>query len=144
MNAAVRAVICTAVHHGVDVYAIHEGYHGLVTGGDLIKRMEPEDADGILHRGGTAIGTARSEEFRTRTAAGPPPGTWSSVASTHSLVIGGDGSLMGADLFRREWPDLLAELVDADEISPDAAKEHPFCVLLVWPVPSTTTCRAPT
>ncbi|BDX32226.1 hypothetical protein TUM20985_27730 [Mycobacterium antarcticum] len=66
MNAAVRAVICTAVHHGVDVYAIHEGYHGLVTGGDLIKRMEPEDADGILHRGGTAIGTARSEEFRTR------------------------------------------------------------------------------
>ena len=42
MNAAVRAVIRTALHHGIDVYAIHEGYQGLVIGGDLIQRMEPQ------------------------------------------------------------------------------------------------------
>jgi len=66
MNAAVRAVIRTALHFGIDVYAIHEGYQGLVMGGDLIRRMESGDADGILHQGGTAIGTARSKEFRTR------------------------------------------------------------------------------
>ena len=60
MNPAVRAVIRTALHHGVDVYAIHEGYEGLVHGGDKIRRMELIDADGILHKGGTAIGTARS------------------------------------------------------------------------------------
>ena len=66
MNAAVRAVVRTAAHHGIKVYAVHEGYQGLVDGGDLIRRMEPVDADGILHKGGTAIGTARSKQFRTR------------------------------------------------------------------------------
>ena len=68
MNPAVRAVIRTALHHNIDVYAIHEGYLGLVGGGDLIRRMERTDADGILHKGGTAIGTARE-----RIAANVPP-----------------------------------------------------------------------
>ena len=82
MNPAVRAVIRTALHHGIDVYAIHEGYQGLVQGGDLIRRMESADAAGILHQGGTAIGTARSKAFAPGRAAGQPPGTWSSAAST--------------------------------------------------------------
>ena len=85
MNAAVRAVIRTALHFGIDVYAIHEGYQGLVNGGDLIRRMESGDADGILHQGGTAIGTARSQDHSgPATAAGQPPGTWSSAASMRS------------------------------------------------------------
>ncbi|HYO04028.1 MAG TPA: 6-phosphofructokinase [Mycobacterium sp.] len=130
MNAAVRAVIYTAVRHGVDVYAIHEGYHGLVTGGDLIKRMEPEDANGILHRGGTAIGTARSQEFRTRDGRRTAARNMVERGIDALVVIGGDGSLTGADLFRREWPDLLAELVDAGEISPDAADGHPLLRLV--------------
>ena len=37
MNPAVRAVVRTGLHHGIDVYAIHEGYQGLVKGGDLIQ-----------------------------------------------------------------------------------------------------------
>ena len=84
MNAAVRAVIRTALHFGIDVYAIHEGYQGLVKGGDLIRRMESGDADGILHQGGTAIGTARSKNSGPAMAAGPPPGTWSSAVSMRS------------------------------------------------------------
>ena len=40
MNPAVRAVVRTALHHGIDVYSIYEGYQGLTEGGDLIRRME--------------------------------------------------------------------------------------------------------
>ncbi len=126
MNAAVRAVIRTAIYHGIDVHAIHEGYLGLIKGGDLIRRMEAQDADGILHRGGTAIGTARSKDFRTREGR--------RIAAKHMVergidalvVVGGDGSLTGANLFRQEWPELLAELAAAGEISPSAAAGHPF------------------
>ena len=47
------------------------------------------------------------------------------------VVIGGDGSLTGANLFRQEWPELLAELVDAGEISPEVAADgHPFLRLV--------------
>ncbi|GJF09282.1 6-phosphofructokinase [Mycolicibacterium cyprinidarum] len=125
MNAAVRAVICTAVYHGIDVYAIHEGYHGLVHGGELIRRMGPADADGILHRGGTAIGTARSQEFRTRDGRRVAARNMLEHGIDALVVIGGDGSLTGADIFRQEWPDLLAELVDSGDISPDVADDHP-------------------
>ena len=58
MNPALRAVVRTALHHGIDVYAMHEGYRGLVEGGDAIRRLESEDVGGILQRGGTVIGTA--------------------------------------------------------------------------------------
>ena len=46
------------------------------------------------------------------------------------VVIGGDGSLTGANLFRQEWPELLAELVEAGEISPAVAAAHPFLRLV--------------
>ncbi|MEE9244368.1 MAG: 6-phosphofructokinase, partial [Mycobacterium sp.] len=110
MNAAVRAVICTAAHHGIDVYAIHEGYHGLVNGGALIRRMEPADTNGILHRGGTAIGTARSQEFRTRDGRRSAARNMLEHGINALVVIGGDGSLTGAEIFRQEWPELMAEL----------------------------------
>jgi 6-phosphofructokinase 1 len=126
MNAAVRAVVRTAVRRGVEVYAVYEGFKGLVAGGALIQRMGSEDVDGILHKGGTAIGTARSTEFRTRQ--GRRAAAWNMVE--HGIdalvVIGGDGSLTGANLFRQEWAGLLAELVDTGEISSDAADKHPF------------------
>src|SRR4029450_74292 len=103
MNPAVRAVIRTAEHRGIDVYAIHEGYHGLVEGGDLIARMEPAHAESFLHKGGTAIGTARSKRFRTR--AGPRTSSRNiAERGTDALVvIVGDGSLTGANVFREEW-----------------------------------------
>ena len=125
MNAAVRAVICTALHHSIEVYVIHEGYHGLVTGGHLIRRTEPKDVSGILHRGGTAIGTARSQEFRTRDGRKTAARNMVEHGIDALVVIGGDGSLTGADIFRREWPDLLAELVDAGNISQEVADRHP-------------------
>src|SRR5918994_512357 len=57
MNAAVRAVVRTAVHHGINVYGVHEGYQGLVEGGGAIRKLDAASVGGILHRGGTVIGT---------------------------------------------------------------------------------------
>jgi 6-phosphofructokinase 1 len=130
MNPAVRAVIRAALHRGIDVYAVHEGYQGLVVGGDLIRRMEPVDADGILHKGGTAIGTARSKQFRTREGRRAAARNMVEHGIDALVVIGGDGSLTGADLFRQEWAGLLAELVDGGEISSNVADEHPFLRLV--------------
>ncbi|MGE2719315.1 6-phosphofructokinase [Mycolicibacterium celeriflavum] len=126
MNAAVRAVVLTAAHRGIDVYAVHEGYKGLVAGGDFIRRMEPIDADGILHQGGTVIGTARSKEFRTREGRRAAARNMVEHGIDALVVIGGDGSLAGANLFRQEWAGLLAELVDSGEISQAVADDHPF------------------
>ncbi len=69
MNAAVRAVVRTALDKGAEIYAIYEGYQGLVEGGTRIQKMNWDSVGGILQQGGTIIGTARSEEFR------PPRGT---------------------------------------------------------------------
>ena len=46
------------------------------------------------------------------------------------VVIGGDGSLTGANLFRQEWAGLLAELVTSGDISPEVAARHPFLRLV--------------
>ncbi|KAI5293176.1 6-phosphofructokinase, alpha subunit, partial [Ascosphaera acerosa] len=66
MNGFVRAVVRTALFNNCDVYAVHEGYEGLVAGGEFIRRMEWRDVRGWLSRGGTLIGSARSQTFRTR------------------------------------------------------------------------------
>ncbi|OBI82384.1 6-phosphofructokinase [Mycobacterium sp. E740] len=130
MNAAVRAVIRTAEHRGIDVYAIHEGYHGLVEGGDFIRRVEGAYADSFLHKGGTTIGTARSDRFRTRDGRRTAARNIVEHGIDALVVIGGDGSLAGANVFREEWSELLAELVDAGEITQELADEHPFLRLV--------------
>ena len=126
MNAALRAVVRTALNRGVAVYAIYEGYQGMVDGGDRIRNMTWDGVSGILQRGGTVIGTARCAAFRTREGR--------LAAAKHLLerdidrlvVIGGDGSLTGANLFRQEWSSLLAELVQTGAVPPEAAERHSY------------------
>ena len=130
MNPAVRAVIRTAAYHGIDAYAIHEGLQGLVLGGDLIRKMEPADTTGILHKGGTIIGTARSKDFRTREGRRTAARNMAERGIDALVVIGGDGSLTGANLFRQEWPELLAELVEAGEIASAVSQAHPYLRLV--------------
>ena len=130
MNPAIRAVVRTALHHGIDVYAVAEGYRGLIQGGDAIRRMESADVGGILQRGGTIIGTARSMEFRTREGRRRAARNLLERGIDALVVIGGDGSLTGANLLREEWPELLAELVDAGEVPPEVAAAHPFLRLV--------------
>jgi 6-phosphofructokinase 1 len=130
MNPAVRAVVRSALHHGVDVHAVFEGYQGLVEGGELIRRFGSSDVGGILQRGGTLIGTARSAEFRTRDGRRRAARNLVDRGIDGLVVVGGDGSLTGANLFREEWPELLRELVDAGELSPRVAEEHRYLRLV--------------
>lgn len=125
MNAAVRAVVRTGLDHGFDVYAICEGYRGMVDGGDRIRQMEWRDVGGILHKGGTVIGTARCPEFRTREGRRQAAGNLVRHGIDKLVIIGGDGSLTGANIFRQEWPELLQELVEAHEVSQERADRHP-------------------
>jgi 6-phosphofructokinase 1 len=125
MNAALRAAARAVLSRGAHAYAIHDGYHGMVAGGNAIRRLNWNDLGGIMHRGGTVIGTARSLEFRTREGRLRAARNLLERAINRLVVIGGDGSLTGADTFRREWPDLLAELVATGAVAAELAAHHP-------------------
>ena len=130
MNAAVRAVVRTALFHGIDAYVIHNGYQGLVDGGEAIRRVESADVGRILHRGGTVFGTARCNEFRTQEGRRKAVRNLLERRIDALVVIGGDGSLAGANEFREEWADTVAELVEAGQVTAEVAASHPFLRLV--------------
>lgn len=125
MNAAVRAIVRSALDKGAEVYAIKEGYEGLVRDGDYIQKMDWDSVGGILQLGGTTIGSARSEEFRTREGRRQAAMNLVRTGIDGLIVIGGDGSLTGANIFRQEWSSLISELVAAGEITPEQAADYP-------------------
>ncbi len=125
MNAAVRAVVKTALYNGIDVYAFYQGYQGMVDGGDMIKKMDWDSVGGILHKGGTKIGTARCMEFRDRSGRLKAAQNLIERQIDNLVVIGGDGSLTGANLFREEWSSLLEELLNTKKITKQQAANHP-------------------
>lgn len=94
MNAAIRAVVRTALEHNVEVYGIRQAYAGLLNGD--MSLMSSREVSGILQRGGTILQTARNEEFKT------PQGQRKALRRLHEhdiegvIVVGGDGSLRGA------------------------------------------------
>ena len=130
MNAAVRAVVRTGTNAGLHVYAIFEGYQGMVQGGDHIRRFGWDDVGGILHQGGTVLGSARSKDFRTREGRRCAAKNLVEKGIDALVVIGGDGSLTGASVFSQEWGELVTELVAAGELSADAAREHPSLAIV--------------
>jgi len=125
MNAAVRAVVRTALDRGLEIFGIYEGFCGLIEGGDRIRPMTWNSVGGIIHRGGTIIGTSRSAEFATRRGRLCAARTLLAAGIDSLIVIGGDGSLTGADVFRQEWASLLAELVANGVVEPEVAARHP-------------------
>jgi 6-phosphofructokinase 1 len=129
MNAAVRAVVRTALNRGAEVFAVHEGYQGLVDGGDRIRPVTWDDVSNILNRGGTVIGTARSAAFREREGRRRAAGHLLRRGIDRLVVIGGDGSLSGADLLRREWPSLLEELLAEGAVDSGTARRHPALMI---------------
>ncbi len=99
MNAAVRAVVRTALARGLKVKGIMRGYHGLLN--EEIKDMVARDVSDIIQKGGTILGTARCMEFTT--AEGQEKGA--EICKKHGIdgivVIGGDGSYRGAQKLAR-------------------------------------------
>lgn len=124
MNAAVRSVVRMALDRGLEVYAIYEGYQGMVQGGDRIKPIGWNDVGGILQQGGTVIGSARCAEFRERAGRLKAARNLVEKGIEGLVVIGGDGSLTGAHIFRQEWPGLLQELAEAGQITSETAKQN--------------------
>ncbi|MCV2394708.1 6-phosphofructokinase [Actinotalea sp. M2MS4P-6] len=129
MNAVVRAVVRTAIGAGAAVYTVQEGLQGLVDGGDRIRRVEWGSVSSIQHRGGTVIGTARSAAFRTREGRLTAAANLVGHGIDRLVVVGGDGSLTGTDVFRSEWPGLLAELAETGRIDSGAPERHRHLVI---------------
>nr|XP_038951966.1 ATP-dependent 6-phosphofructokinase, platelet type isoform X2 [Rattus norvegicus] len=126
MNAAVRAVVRMGIYTGAKVYFIYEGYQGMVDGGSNIVEAKWECVSSILQVGGTIIGSARCQAFRSREGRLKAACNLVRLGITNLCVIGGDGSLTGANLFRKEWSGLLEELAKNGEIDSDTVKKHAY------------------
>ncbi|OPJ54988.1 6-phosphofructokinase [Alkalithermobacter paradoxus] len=94
MNAAVRAVVRSAIYHGCKVYGVNRGYKGLIDG-DLFE-MDLSSVGDIIHRGGTILRSARCEEFRTEEGRKKAHNVLNVFGIDGLVVIGGDGSFQGA------------------------------------------------
>jgi len=125
MNATVRSAVRVGLDSGAEVYAICEGLQGMVDGGEYIRKMDWESVGGIIQLGGTIIGTARSDDFRTRNGRRAAVYNLISNGIDGLIVIGGDGTLTGTSVFRKEWPSLVSALVESGKITADMAKLYP-------------------
>ncbi|XP_025786004.1 ATP-dependent 6-phosphofructokinase, muscle type isoform X5 [Puma concolor] len=126
MNAAVRAVVRVGIFTGARVFFVHEGYQGLVDGGDNIREATWESVSMMLQLGGTVIGSARCKDFREREGRLRAAHNLVKRGITNLCVIGGDGSLTGADTFRSEWSDLLSDLQKAGKITAEEATKSSY------------------
>lgn len=94
MNAAIRAVVRKGIHEGLDVYGVYHGYAGLMEG--KINKLELGSVGDIIHRGGTILYTARSEEFKKDESQHKAIRQLKDLGIDGLVVIGGDGSYRGA------------------------------------------------
>lgn len=114
MNAAIRAVVRTGIEQGWEVFGVEHGYRGLIRGD--FKQLGLRDVGGIIQQGGTVLGSARSEEFKT------PEGQQKAIRELNRegiealIVIGGNGSQTGASaLYQQGFPVVgVASTIDND------------------------------
>ena len=101
MNAAIRAVVRTGIYHGLEVYGILKGYHGLIH--NMMQPMERRSVSNIIQRGGTVLKTARSKEFMTREGREKAYESLRLNNIDALVAIGGDGTFAGAREFDEEF-----------------------------------------
>lgn len=101
MNACIRAVTRAAIYNGLKVMAIYRGYEGLING--EIKEFTSECVSNTIQRGGTLLKTARSEEFTTTEGMKKAYDNLIKFGIDALIVIGGNGSLTGAQILAREF-----------------------------------------
>lgn len=94
MNAAIRAVVRSGVAKGWDVFGVKGGYQGLIDG--RLTPLGTRDVGGIIQRGGTVLGSARSSEFRTDEGQIKALRTLNEYGVEGLVVIGGNGSQTGS------------------------------------------------
>lgn len=101
MNTAIRAVVRTAIYHGLKVWGIEKGWYGLING--LIKEMGPKSVSGIINKGGTILHTRRTPEFRVKKNRKMGYNELRLRDIDGMIVIGGDGSTKAAYTFIKEF-----------------------------------------
>jgi 6-phosphofructokinase 1 len=101
MNAAIRAVVRTAIYHDLHVYGIERGYQGMIDGN--VRRLETSDVGNIIQRGGTVLRTARSMEFMTPEGRVKAYETLLANDIDACVAIGGNGTFTGASIFSKEY-----------------------------------------
>ena len=103
MNAAIRAVVRSALAKGMEVMGIYRGYNGLINGD--IKPLNVRSVSDVMQHGGTMLYTARCQEFRFEEGLQKAKATCHEFGIEGIVVIGGDGSFRGAaDLSARGIP----------------------------------------
>lgn len=94
MNAAVRAVVRSAIKKNMQVMGVRRGYNGLINGD--MSEMNIRSVSNVLHRGGTMLLTARCNEFKTEEGQNQAVEVCKQMGIDGMVIIGGDGSFMGA------------------------------------------------
>ena len=106
MNACVRAVVRTALYHGIDCFGIRRGYNGLISG-DVI-HLDEKNVSHIINRGGTILYTARSQEFITEEGQKKAVSTCKFLGLDGIIAIGGDGTFRGARALSKHGINVIA------------------------------------
>src|SRR5688500_14600409 len=121
MNAAVRAVTRGALAQGWEVFGVRNGYAGLV--GDTLEPLLARDVGGIVQRGGTFLGSARSPEFKEAAGRATALRNLSSRGIDALVVIGGNGSQTGSAALEREGFQVVgvASTIDNDLYGTDVS-----------------------
>jgi len=101
MNAAIRAVVRTGNYYGLEVFGIMRGYSGIIDN-DIVP-MHSRSVANIIQRGGTILKTARCKEFFTPEGRQKAYNNLKKLGIDGLVIIGGDGSFRGADIFSREY-----------------------------------------
>jgi 6-phosphofructokinase 1 len=101
MNAAIRSVVRTCAYHNIACVGIYRGYQGMIEG-DFIE-MGARSVHNIINKGGTVLKSARSKEFRTPEGRKKAYDQLVKVGVDALVVIGGDGSFTGAEIFNKEY-----------------------------------------
>jgi 6-phosphofructokinase 1 len=121
MNAAIRAIVRMSLHLGAQPFAIHAGYDGLLD--NNITLMSWNDVANLLSLGGTSIKTSRCPRFLEREWRKRGALNLVGKGINKLIVIGGDGSLRGADKLRAEWTEFISELLQEQQISASEAQK---------------------
>ena len=100
MNAAIRAVVRTILSNGSRVWGVYDGYRGLVD--DNMEEMSSISVADIIQRGGTFLGTSFCKRWYTKEGRQTAYENLKKRDIDALIVIGGDGSLRGAEEFARE------------------------------------------
>ena len=101
MNAAIRSVVRTCAFHKIECVGIYRGYQGMIEG-DFIP-MGPRSVHNIINKGGTILKSARSKEFMTVEGRKKAFDELVKAGVEGFVVIGGDGSFTGAEIFNKEY-----------------------------------------